>query len=75
MVPTTMPNNIATSTGSPCSRHTAMSDAQSPIIDPTEISISPVTMIRVIGNATSAAGVMLASAIEMFEGVRKYRET
>ena len=70
-----MPSNIATSTGSPCSRHTAMSDAQSPTIDPTEISISPVTMINVMGNATIAAGVIPAKAIEMFEGVRKYRET
>ena len=52
-----------------------MKDAQRPTIDPTEISISPVTMINVIGKATIAAGVMPASAIEMFEDVRKYRET
>ncbi len=52
-----------------------MTDAQSPTIDPTEISISPVTMINVMGNATIAAGVMPANAIEMLEAVRKYRET
>jgi hypothetical protein len=52
-----------------------MNDEQSPTIDPTEISISPVTMISVMGKATIAAGVIPASAIEMFEEVRKYRET
>jgi hypothetical protein len=49
-----------------------MKVAQSPTIDPTEISISPVTMINVMGKATIAAGVIPASAIEMFEDLRKY---
>jgi hypothetical protein len=48
-----------------------MTDAQSPTIDPTEMSISPVTMINVIGNATIAVGVIPASAIERLEAVRK----
>src|SRR3981081_1735224 len=74
-VPTTTPKTIATSTGSFCSRQTAMTDAQSPTIDPTEMSISPVTIIKVIGNATIAVGVIPASAIERLEAVRKYRET
>jgi hypothetical protein len=71
-VPTMTPNNIAASIGSPCSKHTAMKVAHRPMIDPTEISISPVTMIKVIGKATIAAGVMPASAIEIFEDLRKY---
>src|ERR1700730_17964321 len=74
-VPTTTPKTIATSTGSFCSRQTAMTDAQSPTIDPTEMSISPVTIIKVMGNATIAVGVIPASAIERLEAVRKYRET
>ena len=54
---------------------TAIDDAQSPTIDPTEMSISPVMMISVIGSATIATGIMPASAIEMFDDVRKYCET
>jgi hypothetical protein len=35
---------------------------------------SPVTMISVIGSATSATGTMLASAMERLEAVKKYAE-
>src|ERR1700749_1872254 len=59
----------------PCSRQTAINEAQSPTIDPTETSISPVIMIRVIGNATMATGVIPANAMDRFDGVRKYRDT
>ena len=61
--------------GSPCSIDTAMIEEQSPTIEPTEISISPVTMIKVMGSATTAVGAIPANAIEMLEEVRKYRET
>ena len=54
---------------------TAIAEAQSPTIEPTEMSISPVMMISVIGKATIATGATPASAIEMFEVVRKYLET
>src|ERR1700741_4680691 len=73
--PTSTPKTMAASIGIPCSRQTAINEAQSPIIDPTETSISPVIIIRVIGNATIATGVIPANAIERFDGVRKYRET
>ena len=66
---------MANWTGSPCSMHTAMTEAQSPTIEPTEISISPVTMIKVMGSATMAVGAIPANAIEILEEVRKYRET
>ena len=48
-----------------------MIEAQSPIIEPTEMSISPVTMISVIGSATIATGIIPASAIEILDAVRK----
>ena len=48
-----------------------MIDAQRPTMDPTEMSISPVMMISVIGNATIAVGAIPASAIEMLEDVAK----
>ncbi len=52
-----------------------MTEEQSPTIEPTEISISPVTMIKVMGSATTAVGAIPANAIEILEEVRKYRET
>ena len=74
-VPTTTPASMAASIGKPCSMQTAMADAHRPTIEPTEISISPVMMISVIGKATIATGAMPASAIEMLDEVRKYSET
>ena len=63
----TTPTSIAASIGSPCSIATASVAAQSPTFDPTETSISPVTMTRVMPRATIAAGTAPAIAIEMFD--------
>ena len=38
-----------------------------PVIEPTEMSISPVMMIRVMASATIATGMAPAMAIEMFD--------
>ena len=45
--------------------------AHKPIIEPTEMSISPVMMMRVIGRATIEIGMAPASAIDKFEEVSK----
>jgi F420-dependent methylenetetrahydromethanopterin dehydrogenase len=51
-----------------------MTAAHNPMIDPTEMSISPVTMIKVIAKATMAAGMKAAIAMEMFDAVKKYSD-
>src|ERR1700693_1900605 len=74
-VPTKTPKHIAPPTGSLCSRQAAITAVLRPTMEPTDISISPVMMIKVIGSAMIAVGVMPAKGIDRLEELRKYLDT
>ena len=48
-----------------------MTAAQSPMSEPTEMSISPVTMTKVMPQPTMAAGTALTSMSRMLSGAMK----
>ena len=66
-----MPTTIAASTGKSLLHADRHRGGASPIIEPTEMSISPVMMMSVIGSATMRHRHHAASAIEMFDAVTK----